>query len=111
MNLAENKVELTGFAGSDAELKTLANDKKLAKVNIAVNESFISSGGAEVKNTHWFNLIFWNSLADEAVEKIKKGTRFGIVGRLTNQQYEKDGIKKYLFEIVVNEIQVAATKD
>ncbi|MEE1883956.1 single-stranded DNA-binding protein [Pedobacter flavus] len=105
MKYSENKVELTGFAGNDVELKVLANDKRLSKVNIAVNESYISTVGAEVKNTQWFNLIFWNNLADEAAEKIKKGSKLSITGRLVSQQYEKDGIKKYSFEIVVSEFQ------
>lgn len=111
INLAENKIELTGFAGSDVELRTFDNDKKLAKVSIAVSDRFKNAAGTELRNTNWFNLLFWNTLADEAEEKIKKGVKFGIVGKLQVQQYEKDGIKRYSTEIVVNEIHVVGTKD
>lgn len=111
MNIAENKVELKGFAGGDVELKNFENDKKLGKVSIAVSERYIGAGGNEVKNTHWFNLVFWNAMADEAEAKIKKGTLFGVSGKLVTNHYEKDGIKRYTTDIVVNEIHLTEKKE
>lgn len=107
MSKSDNKVELTGFAGSDAEFKEVGNNRKLAKVGIAVNENYKNAAGEEVKNTHWFNLIFWGPHADDAQRLIKKGTLFSVEGRLATQQYEgKDGTKRYATEVVCHEIQV-----
>ncbi|MBE8715543.1 single-stranded DNA-binding protein [Sphingobacterium hungaricum] len=106
MENSMNKVMLSGFAGADTELKTVAGNKKLAKVNFAVNESFRNGGGQEVKKTSWFTLTFWNEMAELASEKIKKGTNFSIEGRLNNGTYEaKDGTKRYVTNIIVNEIE------
>ncbi|WP_316771917.1 single-stranded DNA-binding protein [Pedobacter frigiditerrae] len=102
-----NKVVLSGFAGSDAELKVVSGNQKLARVNIAVNESYKNGAGEEVKKTNWFSLTFWGAKADIAELKIKKGTRFTIEGRLQNNNYEaKDGSKRYITDIVVDEVEV-----
>ena len=86
-----NKVTLTGFAGSDAEVKVLSGNQKLARVNLAVNEYYKNAAGEE----------------DLAEEQIKKGTRLTIEGKLQTGSYEaKDGSKRYTTDIVVNEVAV-----
>lgn len=103
-----NKVVLTGFAGSDMEVKVLAGNQKLARVNLAVNEYYKNAAGEDVKKTHWFSLIFWNAKADMAEAQIKKGTRLTIEGKLQTGSYEaKDGTKRYTTDIVVNEMVIA----
>lgn len=59
MDAITNKVELAGFAGADAEIKNLPGNQKLAKVQLAVNDSYKTSSGQEIKKTQWFNLTFW----------------------------------------------------
>ncbi|MCZ4244630.1 single-stranded DNA-binding protein [Pedobacter punctiformis] len=105
MGSATNKVVLSGFAGADAEVKKLSGNLKLARVNLAVNESYKNSSGEEVKKTQWFTLIFWNAKADLAETQIKKGTNITVEGRLQCGSYSaKDGSKRLTTEIVVNEI-------
>ena len=105
-----NKVVFTGFAGSDAEVKVLSGNQKLARVNLAVNEFHKNAAGEEVKKTQWFSLTFWNAKADLAEEQIKKGTRLTIEGKLQTGSYEaKDGTKRYTTDIVVTEIAIAAS--
>ncbi|RZL50134.1 MAG: single-stranded DNA-binding protein [Pedobacter sp.] len=102
-----NKVVLSGCAGSDAELRIVGGNNKLARVNIAVNESYRNAAGEEVKKTQWFSLTFWGAKADIAELKIKKGTRFTIEGRLQTGSYEaKDGTKRYTTDIVVDEVVI-----
>ncbi len=100
-----NKVMLSGFAGSDAEVRNFSNNQKVARVNLAVNEQFRTSNGEDMKKTQWFSLTFWNAKADIAEAKIKKGVRLSIEGRLQTGNYEaKDGTKRYTTEVVVNEV-------
>ncbi len=77
-----NKVVLSGCGGRDAEIRIVGGNSKLARVNIAENESYRNSAGEEVKKTQWFSLTFWGAKADIAELKIKKGTRFTIEGNL-----------------------------
>jgi len=105
MESATNKVILSGFAGTDAEVKILSENQKLAKVNLAVHENYRNTSGEEVKKTQWFNLVFWNAKADFAETNIKKGTQLTIEGKLQTGNYvAKDGTKRYTLDILVNEI-------
>jgi len=107
MESAVNKVVLSGFAGADAEVKSLSGNQKVARVTLAVNEFYKTSSGEEVKKTQWFNLTFWNAKAELAGAQIKKGTRLTIEGRLQTGSYEaKDGSKRFTTDIVVNDLVV-----
>nr|WP_315422649.1 single-stranded DNA-binding protein [uncultured Pedobacter sp.] len=106
MESATNKVVLSGFAGADAEIKTFGT-QKLAKVNLAINETYRNSDGEEVKRVQWFNLIFWNAKAELAEAQVKKGTALTIEGRLQTNSYDgADGKKRYAIEIVVGDIVI-----
>ncbi|WP_131535843.1 single-stranded DNA-binding protein [Pedobacter nototheniae] len=105
MGIVTNKVVLSGFAGADVEVKKLSGNLKLARVNLAVNETYKNSLGEEVKKTQWFTLIFWNAKAEMAEIEIKKGTNITVEGRLQCGSYDaKDGSKRYTTEIIVQEI-------
>jgi len=98
-----NKVVLSGYAGTDVDVKVFGS-QKLARVNLAVNGSYKNSLGEEVKKTQWFSLNFWNSKADVANVQIKKGSRITIEGRLQTNVYDaKDGSKRYTIDIVVTD--------
>ena len=107
MNNLRNSVRLVGFAGSDLIVTRFENDKKVARVSVAINEYFRTKTGEESKQTQWFNLVFWNAKADEAVNVIKKGAEIAVEGKLVSQIYTtKDGQKRYTTEIVVQNVQV-----
>lgn len=83
----------------------------MAKVQLAVNDSYKTSSGQEVKKTQWFTLTFWGAKAELAERIVKKGTQISIEGRLLNNFYEaKDGSKRYSIEIVVSEIYLKEQK-
>ncbi|MEE1945608.1 single-stranded DNA-binding protein [Pedobacter sp. KR3-3] len=110
MENVTNKVVLSGFAGSDADVKALSGNQKLARVNLAVNERYKSATGEELRKTQWFTLTFWNAKADFAEAHIKKGTPLYIEGRLQSGSYDaKDGSKRYTTDIVVTEVNIRET--
>ena len=104
MNILKNSVHLFGHAGKDAELTILDNDKQVARVSLATNESYKNAKGEKVTNTQWHNLVAWGKKAENLHQLIKKGSQFGVSGRLTYRAYEdKEGVKRTVTEIVVNE--------
>lgn len=106
MESASNKVVLSGFAGADAEVKNVGS-QKLAKVRLAINESYRNSSGEDIKKVQWFNLVFWNAKADIAEAQIRKGTALTVEGKLQNNSYDaKDGGKRYYFDIVVTDVVI-----
>jgi single-strand DNA-binding protein len=111
MNNLRNSVRLIGNLGMDPEVKDLANDKKLAKFSLATTESYKNDNGEKVSDTQWHNLIAWGNQAAVAEKYLKKGSEVAIEGKLTSRSYsDKDGVKKYVTEIVVHEILMLGSK-
>lgn len=104
MNSLKNSVRLVGNLGMDPEVKTFDTNKKLAKMSIATNESYKNDKGEKVVETMWHNLILWGAQANLAEQYLKKGDEVAIEGKLSNRSYvDKDGNKRYVSEVVVNE--------
>ncbi len=104
MNTLRNSVRLVGNLGMDPEVKNFDNNRKLARLSIATNESYKNDKGEKVTETQWHNLILWGNQAKLAGDYLKKGDEVAIEGKLTNRNYvDKDGNKRYACEVVVNE--------
>jgi single-strand DNA-binding protein len=104
MSSLKNKVQLIGNLGQDVEIVNLESGKKLAKFSFATNEVYKNPKGEKVTNTDWHNLIAWGKTAELVEKLLVKGSEVAIEGKLTSRSYEdKDGVKKYITEVVVNE--------
>ena len=104
MQSLKNSVRLVGHLGMDPEVKSFDNNRKLAKLSLATNESYKNDKGERITDTQWHNLILWNAQAKLAADYLKKGDEIAIEGKIANRNYtDKDGIKRYVSEIVVNE--------
>ena len=105
MNSLRNKVQLIGNLGNDPEIINLESGKKLAKFSIATNETYKNEQGEKITNTHWHSVVAWNKTADIIEQYVTKGKEIAIEGKLTSRSYEDaDGIKRYVTEVVVNEL-------
>jgi single-strand DNA-binding protein len=112
MNTLKNNVRLVGNLGMDPEVKSLDNDKKLARLSLATNESYKNDKGEKVTETQWHNLVLWGNQAKLAGDYLKKGDEVAIEGKLANRNYiDKDGIKRYISEVVVNEFLKLSSKN
>jgi len=111
MSTLRNKVQLIGHLGNNPEIITLDSGKKLAKFSLATNESYKNAEGEKITNTEWHNLIVWNKTAEIVEKYLEKGNEIAIEGKLTSRSYEdKDGNKKYITEVVVNELLMLGNK-
>lgn len=111
MNTLKNRVQLIGNLGNDPEIITLDNGRKLAKISLATNESYKNDSGERVINTYWHNLVAWGKTAEIVEKYLEKGKEIAIEGKLTNRSYEtKEGEKRYVTEVVVNEILMLGGK-
>jgi single-strand DNA-binding protein len=99
-----NKVILLGNLGQDPEVRTLENGSKLATVSIATSENYKDQAGEWQEKTEWHRLTMWRWTAEKA-EKLKKGDRVYVEGKLTTRSWEQDGVKKYVTEVVVSDLQ------
>lgn len=105
MNALKNKVQLIGRLGAKADFKILEGDKKVAKFSLATNETYKNSKGEKVDETTWHQLVAWGKTAEIIHQYTDKGSEIAIEGKLINRSYTgKEGIKKFITEIQVNEV-------
>lgn len=111
MNTLRNKVQLIGHLGKAPEIINLESGKKLAKFSMATNENYKNAQGEKQSETQWHNLVAWNKTAEIIEKYVDKGREIAIEGKLTSRSYEdKDGNKRYITEIVVNELLLLGNK-
>ena len=111
MYALKNKVQLIGNLGNKPEIKTLDGGKKLARFSVATNETYRNAKGEKVTETQWHNLVAWGRVAEIAEKYLDKGSEVAIDGKLMNRSYnDKDGHKKYITEIQVNEVLMLGEK-
>ena len=105
MNALQNKVQLIGNLGQDPEIKTLSDGKKVATFSMATSENYRNAAGEKVQDTQWHRVVAWGRLAELSEQYLKKGRKVAIEGKLTHRYYEdKDGIRRYVTEVVANEM-------
>lgn len=105
MYALKNKVQLIGNLGNAPEIKIIEGGKKMARFNMATNETYRNAQGEKQTETQWHSLIAWGKVADIAEKFLSKGAEVAIEGKLTNRSYtDKQGVKKYITEIQVAEL-------
>lgn len=112
MKSFKNSVFLTGLAGADPVVVNFAEDKKVARVSLAINEFYKNQSGEAVCQTQWFSLVFWNRKAELAELLIKKGVGLSIEGSLKVQSFtDKLGDQRSSTEIFVNHLELVTPID
>jgi single-strand DNA-binding protein len=111
MYALKNKVQLIGNLGNAPEVKTLESGKKMARFSVATNESYRNAKGEKITETQWHNLVAWGKVAEIVEKYLAKGKEVMIEGKLVNRSYnDKDGNKKFITEVQVNEILMLGEK-
>jgi single-strand DNA-binding protein len=111
MSYGLNKVMLIGHLGADPELKYTPAGIPVASFRIATNESYKDQEGNLVPRTEWHNIVAWRKSAELLNEYVRKGSKIYIEGRLQTRNWEdKDGAKRYMTEIVVDDFMFLDSK-
>jgi len=111
MNTLRNKVQLVGNLGANPEMKTLDGNKRMARFTLATNDVYKNDKGELVKDTTWHNIVAWGKTAELVENHLEKGKQVIVEGRISNRNYtDKDGIKRYVSEIIINELLLLGDK-
>ena len=106
-----NKVILVGHVGKDPVVRYIDKGVAVASFSLATSESYTNKQGETVTLTEWHNIVLWRSLAEVAEKTVKKGTQVYIVGKIKTRSYvDKDGINKYITEILGDTMLVLEKK-
>lgn len=98
-----NKVILIGNVGGDPETRYLPNGNAVTNITLATTDSWKDKQtGQQQDRTEWHRVVFFGKLAEIAGEYLRKGSQCYVEGRLQTREWEKDGVKRYTTEIVVD---------
>jgi single-strand DNA-binding protein len=106
-----NKITLVGHTGKEVEVINFENGSLKATVSLATSDHYTNAKGEKVEETQWHNLIAYGKTAEILQKYAPKGKELAVEGKLTYRSYDdKDGIKRYITEIRVEEILLLGGK-
>lgn len=98
-----NKVILIGNVGGDPETRYMPNGNAVTNITLATTDSWKDKQTGQLQErTEWSRIVFFGKVAEIAGEYLRKGSQCYIDGRLQTREWEKDGVKRYTTEIVVD---------
>lgn len=104
-----NKCIMTGNLTKDPEVRSTGSGISVCSFRIAVQRRFKGQDGQEVSD--FFDAVAWRSLADNCGKYLSKGSKVAVVGELQTRSYDaKDGSKRYVTEIVADEVEFLSPK-
>jgi len=98
-----NKVQLIGFTGAEAEVRTTAGGKKVATLRVATSR-YTKKGGAKKDYTTWHTVEVWNAGTVKWLEgcSLPTGTKVFVEGEIRHDRYtDKDGVERFFSKVVV----------
>ena len=104
-----NKVVLTGRMVKDPELKFIQNTgTATTTITLAVDKY---NAKTKEREADFINVVVWGKQAENLAEYTVKGSQICVCGRIQTRSYEaKDGTKRYVTEVVANEIEFLGNK-
>lgn len=100
-----NKVTLIGRLTKDPTLKfTPGNGTAVANATLAVDRRMPNKDGQ--READFIGIVAWGKIAENLANYMTKGKMIGVAGRIETRNYDaKDGTKRYVTEVVAEEIQ------
>lgn len=102
-----NKSILLGRLTKEPEIRYSQNtNTKVALFTLAVNRKYVKAG--EERQTDFINIVSYSKLADFVEKYISKGMQICVSGRIQTRNYDdSNGIRRYVTEIIAEEIDFA----
>ena len=100
-------ITIVGRVGSEPE--TVGSNG--LRFRVATNDRVKNdtTGEWEDKNTSWWTIKAWRTLAEQSKAVIKKGMEVIIVGKIYEESWtDKEGVKRTSYEINADSISVTA---
>lgn len=103
-----NKVELLGRLTKDPEIRYTQNTNTMvASFTLAVNRRFRKEGEQEAD---FINCVAWKNTAEFINKYFKKGQQILVGGRIQTRNYEDNGQKHYITEVIIEDVYFTGTK-
>lgn len=100
------EVTVVGTLTADVELRFIPSGKAVANFSVACNQRKKNqqTGEWEDGDATFLRCNIWGEYAENVAESLVKGTKVIARGQLKQRSYEKDGEKRTVFELEVEEV-------
>lgn len=98
-----NRFFATGRLTKEPEKRTTQNGTSVCTFTLAVDRRYKNANGE--RETDFFPVVCWRRVADLSAQYLSKGKQVAIAGEVQMHSYEKDGQKRYVTEVVADEVQ------
>lgn len=103
-----NNVVLVGRLTKRPELKYTTNGTKYTQFSVVVQKKFKNQNGEY--ESDFINCLMWSTAAENFIKFTNKGSLVGIEGRIQTRSYERNGIKKYITEVIAENFSLLESK-
>lgn len=98
-----NKVHLLGNLCRENELRFSSDNNAILRNSLAVRRNYKNKKGEY--DTDFVNILFFGKRAEFVEKYTKKGSKILVHGSLQTRTYEVDNEKKYITEVMVEEVE------
>lgn len=106
-----NKVQIAGNLTRDPEFKALPSGTSVASFSVATNRSVKKKDSDQYEDVaEYHNIVVFGKRAEVIQKYFTKGMPIYVEGRNQTRSWEKDGVKQYRTEIVVEDFQFIGKK-
>lgn len=103
-----NEVRLLGNITNDPDLRFTPSGAAVLSFGVATNRRY-KKGEEWVDDVTYHNIVVWGQRAQSLAQRVKKGTRLFVSGRLQTRSWDgQDGKKQYKTEIVSDDISLVS---
>ena len=100
-----NKCMIIGNLGRDPEMRYTPSGQAVTQFTVATNRNFRDAQGEWQSETEWFRVVVWGQQAERTAERLRKGNKVYVEGRIQTRQWEdQTGNKRYTTELVANQV-------
>lgn len=99
-----NRIVLMGNLTADPELRYTPQGTATANFRLAVNRAYRDADGELKEDAQFFNVVSWGKTAELCTQYLNKGRGALVEGRLNVRDYEKEGVRRWITEIVASRV-------
>lgn len=99
-----NKITIIGNVVHTPQMRTTQSGINVCSFSVAVRRRFKNPQSGEY-DTDFFDVQAWRQTAEACEKWLEKGKKVAVVGAMQSRDYEKDGVKKRVWEVVADEVE------
>lgn len=104
-----NEIILSGRLVKDPEVRYTQSQKVVTLFSLAVSREVKNEQGNY--DADFFSCVAWGKTAELMGNTLKKGARILLSGRVQIRNYESNGERKYITEVIVNKFEYLDKKE